>query len=524
MGYFRTLANAFLGRPVGEGGYYGARLGRRTITMPASTRGATNLALADGPMLLARARGADLNNRLAHVGINAFVSEAIGTGIRPHSKHSDPAIRERIEREFALWAPQASAERRIGLDGKPDSLQDFWGIEALVCRGVAVAGEAFARLRSRRASDLSPTGLRVPLQLELIEPEQLAWWRMSCDGMLPGNIMRGGIEFDQVHQRVAYAFYRHHPGDASVWPNVYEVVRVPAGAVLHLVEFWQGAQVRGITPLAPILEALADLDDFDSAERLKEKLGAYLFGWRETNDPDMDPLQDQARGQVGNDPAPEGTGFVQSEAGQVTMLDTNKGEKFGFYAHPGVPGTYESFVRVQQQQIATAMRVSYDMLTGDMNQVNYSSARVRLIALRRMWQQFQQQVVVQQFCRPLWKAWLDAAALAGVIDVRDYRKRPEEYLNVDWTGQPWEWVDPVKDVQSVRMEIESALTSREAEVAKRGRRVEEVDAEIQRDHIREAKMSIVPVYGASRVTEVVPPGDNGDLAGTEPAPGTEEGR
>jgi len=133
-------------------------------------------------------------------------------------------------------------------------------------------------------------------------------------------------------------------------------------------------------------------------------------------------------------------------------------------------------------------------------------------------------VVVQQFCRPLWKAWLDAAALAGVIDVRDYRKRPEEYLNVDWTGQPWEWVDPVKDVQSVRMEIESALTSREAEVAKRGRRVEEVDAEIQRDHIREAKMSIVPVYGASRVTEVVPPGDNGDLAGTEPAPGTEEGR
>jgi capsid protein len=66
------------------------------------------------------------------------------------------------------------------------------------------------------------------------------------------------------------------------------------------------------------------------------------------------------------------------------------------------------------------------------------------------------------------------------------------------------------------MEIESCLTSREAVVASRGRDVEEVDAEIKRDHDREARDGIIPVYGASRVTETVPPGDNGDLAGKGP--------
>ena len=116
----------------------------------------------------------------------------------------------------------------------------------------------------------------------------------------------------------------------------------------------------------------------------------------------------------------------------------------------------------------------------------------------------------------MWSAWLDAAALAGRIDAADYRKNPEEYLNVEWLAQPWEWVDPKADIAAVRMEIESCLTSREAVVASRGRDVEEVDAEIKRDHDREARDGIIPVYGASRVTETVPPGDNGDLAGKGP--------
>jgi capsid protein len=68
------------------------------------------------------------------------------------------------------------------------------------------------------------------------------------------------------------------------------------------------------------------------------------------------------------------------------------------------------------------------------------------------------------------------------------------------------------------MEIESCLDSREAKIAERGGVPEEVDAAIKRDHDREKLLGIVPVYGNSRVTETVPPGQNEDLAGTEPAP------
>lgn len=515
MGYFKNLAGAFLGRPSAmvwpTSGYNAATMGRRTISMGTSSRGVSSLALADGAMLLMRARKAAMDNPMAANGITSFVAEVVGTGIRPHSRHPDPDIRHTLEREFHLWTKQSSAARRVGPGGKPDSLQDFYTQEALVTRNVVEAGEAFARLRPRFASDLSPTGLRVPLQIDLIEPEQLAFWRMSGDVASPDNLVRGSIEFNAIHERVAYHFYREHPGDSTIWPNAFEIVRVPAQSVLHVMEFIRGNQVRGITSLAPILVQLSDLDDYDDAERMRQKLGAYLFAWKKTLTPD-DPQLNTVETQVGNDAAPPGSAYTESAPGQITILDTNAGEEFGFYNHPGVANTYAEFMRVQHETASTILRVTYAMATGDVSRANYSSSRIALIALRRIWQQFQKSVIEHQFCRPVWSAWLDAAALAGVIDTADYRKRPEEYLNVEWLAQPWEWVDPQADAKTVRMGIESALTSRTREVAKLGRDVEQVDAEIKQDHDREAKLGIVPVYGMSRVTEVVPPGDNEDLA------------
>jgi lambda family phage portal protein len=339
----KAAASAF-----STGGYNAATGGRRVIHMGSTTRGVNSLALSDGPQLLSRARKAAMDTDLAAAGINAFISEVIGTGRRPHFKHPDPATRAKLQREWNLWVPQASSTRRLGPGGKPESCQNFYMQEALVCRNLAEAGEAFARLRPRLVSDLSPTGLRVPLQIELIEPEQLAFWRQSGDMASPNNIMRGSIEFDAIRQRVAYHFYRDHPGDSTVWPNAYEVTRVPAESVLHVIEFIRGNQIRGITPLAPILIQLADLDDYDDAERFRQKLGAYLFGWQETLTPD-DPNQSGTSTSVGTDQAASGTSYAEVAPGQLKILDTNAGEKFGFYAHPGTPNGYAVFVREQQR-------------------------------------------------------------------------------------------------------------------------------------------------------------------------------
>jgi lambda family phage portal protein len=504
----RKTAGRFLYRAAAAvSGYNAATGGRRTIKIGQTGRGVNNLALSEGDQLLRMARKAALDNPYAVVGIGAFIGEVVGTGIRPHSRHPNPDVRRNLEREFSLWTAQSSATRRIGPGGKPDSLQNFFTQEMLVCRNLIEAGEAFARLRPRLASDLSPDGLRVPLQIDLIEPEQLAFWRMSGDMASPDNLVRASIEFDQIHQRVAYHFYREHPGDSTLWPNTFEVVRVPADQVLHCMEFVRGNQIRGITGLAPILVQLDDLEGYDDGERFRQRLGSYLFAWKKTATPD-DPQLANVANSAGNETAPQGAAFVESQPGAITVIDTNANEEMGFYSHPGVPGTYEPFMRIQRQTIAAVLRVTYGMLTGDHSSTTFMNARVDLLKLRRIWEQFQKAVLVHQFCRPTWRAWCDAAALVGIINSSDYRKNPEQYLDVEWLPQPWEWVDPAKDVDTVRKKIESCLTSRAREVAKLSGDIEQIDAEIRQDHDREAALGIVPVYGASRATEAVPPGDD----------------
>ena len=52
------------------------------------------------------------------------------------------------------------------------------------------------------------------------------------------------------------------------------------------MEFVRGNQIRGVTPLAPILVAANDLDDFEDAQRGTGRSWA-LLAWRRLNDPGL---------------------------------------------------------------------------------------------------------------------------------------------------------------------------------------------------------------------------------------------
>lgn len=502
MRYLKNLGTALrgTGRALmgSTSGFNAATGGRRTLHVGGTVRGVSSLALSDGPLMTARARKSVMDNPDAANGVLSFVSEVVGTGIRPHFLHPDREVRRLLQKTFAVSALQMSATRRVGANGKPVSLQSFYTQQALVCRNVIEAGEAFARLRPRLERD----GLAVPLQVELIEPEQLPYWLSSGQDVAPRNTVRGGIEFDQAGQRVAYHFYQHHPGDATIWPNTYEIKRIPSGSVLQVMEYVRGEQLRGITPLSPILIALADLAEYQDADRFKKLLGAYLFGWKKTANPDGDQGLGAAPTQTaGTDTAPDGTGYVQAEKGQVTVLDTNLNEEWGFYTPPDVGTMYEAYIKLQKQPIAAVLRNTYEMLTGDMTGVNFSSARVRLITLRRVWRQFQFNVLVDQFCRPVVNAWLEQAAIAGVINLKDFLANRDDYENVAWRPQRWEYVNPKDDIEADRLELEACLASRAEKVADRGGDVEELDDQIERDHQREEEKGITPVYGKLSVQE-----------------------
>lgn len=218
MGWFGTIKRRVFG---GTPTYDGAGLGRRTLAWTVANPGAVAALAYTQEQLRAKSRDLVRRNAWAAAGIEAFVANAIGTGIKPQSMVADASLREAIQRLWWDWCEEADAT----------GLTDFYGLQSLACRAMLEGGEAIVRLRWRRPED----GLPVALQVQVLEAEHLPL-AMNRE-LANGNVIRAGIEFDRLGRRVAYHLYRSHPNDGSLGPmsgsGGVDAVRVPAEDVIH---------------------------------------------------------------------------------------------------------------------------------------------------------------------------------------------------------------------------------------------------------------------------------------------------
>lgn len=136
-----------------------------------------------------------------------------------------------MQRLWLAWTDEADAE----------GLTDFYGLQRRAAREVFLAGEVFFRFRPRRAGD----GLSVPVQMQMLPSEMLPLEQTGVSAA--GNPIRQGIEFDRIGRRVAYHFFRRHPGDSTDPGLAGEIVLVPASDVIHVIDPVEGGQLRGVT-------------------------------------------------------------------------------------------------------------------------------------------------------------------------------------------------------------------------------------------------------------------------------------
>lgn len=458
--------------------YEGASGGRRMVNWNASRLGPNSIIFKDGDILRARSRDAARKNPWASKAIAEWVSNAIGTGITAQSRHPDKGTRGQIDQLFARWCDECDSTNQL----------DFYGLQALTCRSTIEGGESLVRRRGRLPQD----GLSVPLQYQILEAEHLPPWGWSTTGAQTGNIIRGGIEFDQIGRRVAYHLYKQHPGDAAIWVGQgLETSRVPADQVFHIYEMLRPGQVRGVPRLATALVKLYDLDQYDDAELQRKKNAAMFVGFYTQPQP-----EDQAF-QASTAVIPSGSeqaGVAYSDLEPGTMQALRPGEEVRFSEPPDVGGMFMEFERQFLRAIAAAIGVTYELMTGDLTGVNYSSIRAGLLAFRRACEQFQFHVMVFQMCRPTWRDWIKTAIISGALGSQHqlaFAKDPTPYYAVEWHTPRWEWVDPLKDSLAERNAIRSGLKARSISIKEQGYDPEEMDRLIKEDNDRADKNGFV---------------------------------
>ena len=483
-------------------GYEGASQSPRMSPFYPSRSHINTLLQAEAPLLRARTRQLIANSAHGANASETFVSYATGTGIVPSPQIENSNQKKQIKQAFLDWTDEADA----------DGLTDFFGLQSMVARALFDAGEVFARRRDRFSSD----GLFIPMQIQLLEAEQLD---ISYNSQAPvtGNPIRCGIEFDKNvrSKRLAYWFSREHPGDGTITFNrSMDRVRVPADQVLHIYKPMRPGQIRGRPWLTPGIVKLYDWDKYNDAE-LTRKLGAAMHMGAITQELGGDISETGLVDENDKEADETGTVDVAMEPGTLPVLP--KGYDISWNNPADVGPNYEAFAYRTLLELCAAMGLPYFSVSGDTSKANYSSIRSALLDFKRRMEQFQWETMIFQFCRPVYKWWLPAAVLAGAVRLPGYATNPRAYSRVIWRTPKWDWVDPLKDAQAEKLMVDSGFKSRDAVIEALGDDPDEVDESIARSQDRAERLELNFPTGTISHTTPQPEREENGNGGQQPA-------
>ena len=459
----------------GSHGFAGGAVNRLTASL-ASWSGSVNADL-DGalPVLRARARHLAANNEHGRRFLSLVAANVVGRqnprlqvramrDARDQTKPTtlDKAANDTIELHWEKWG------RACDLSARHHTL---YSLLRTAVKGVARDGEAIVRVvRDRRL----PYGMA----LQLLEADRLD---EALNSRLDnGNVIRQGVEVDSTLRAVAYWIKTSHPGE-SYMTGRPGAERVPASDVYHLFTPERAEQVRGITWFHAVIMRGSVIHAFEEAAVIAAQIGASKIAALERSEEsaDMGPGAGMADGTSAGLPQ------IKVEAGE--MFELPPGYRLNSW-NPEYPhANFESFLKACLRGLSAGLDVAAHNLTGDMTDVNYSSARIAELAEREMWM-VAQDWLISSFLTPLYEDWLALNLLSGTITFPVSGKaipadRYEKFRSASrFQGRRWSWVDPVKEAEGNLKMLEAGLTSRTRRAAEQGEEFDDILDELAAEH------------------------------------------
>ena len=385
-----------------------------------------------------RNRSRDLvrNNGYASKALRVLADNAVGPGITVVARTKNKKLNDRVN---TLWSEFVD---ECDFGGQ----HDFYGLQRLAVRSMLEGGETIVRLRTRASGRRA-----VPLELQLLEGDYLDHRK---NGDIAGHgTAHLGVELDPEGKRSAYWLFRQHPGEMIYTePQSYVSDRVPAVDVLHLYEALRIGQMRGVPWLTPGMMTARHVDTYQEAERVRKRIeacvAAIVIGAEDETQEGIAPhVVDYAGNRV-----------EQFEPGLIAIARGAKDIKF---TQPAANGGYHEAMRTDLQGLAASWNMTYELLTGDLSRVNYSSIKAGMNEFKRSMETLQWLVIVPLMIRPIWRAFIDRAILAG--------KLPEgTSYAAECTTPKFEAVDPVKETDGDVAAVRSFLMPPQEAIRRRG--------------------------------------------------------
>lgn len=405
---------------------------------------------------------------------------------RPLFGKADPIweaeFQEEVETLFTLWAE--SSRNWVDAQGVK-TLTDLVRLAV----GVDLAGGEILMSAEWMPDDGRP--FRSAVQMidtdRLSEPGSGRSWLQSRLG--GNNKIRGGVERDRRGAPIAYHIRNGHPGDYAnpesyIWRRV--MGRKPWGRqmILHAFEQMRADQSRGLSTMVAALGEMKMLKSFRKSELQRAVLAATYAASIESELPSADVLRMMGDG-VNEVDAMDAMGNYLSAISQFSAGANNlqidgvkipvlmPGTKLNL-SNPGAESPQgDKWEMSALRYVAATLGVSYEQLSRDYTQTNYSSARAsrgeteKHMAARK-------KRTADRAANFVYGLWLEEAINFNRLECLKRPRVPayyeglnaEAYSQCDWIGAGSGLIDPLKETQAYVLQLKNGLTTKEIVSAK----------------------------------------------------------
>lgn len=375
----------------------------------------------------------------------------VGDGITLQARVKNPetgelskAVNTKIESAWKRWCDEADAGGRL----------HFNEIQQLASRQETEVGEYIFIKRFTRAR-----GRYLPFNLLAVEPDVLTSYGATP---LPGNEIHQGVEYDpRTGRAMAYHFE-----DADRWKKPQ---RYPADQVILGFRSLRPNQLRGVTSLASVILLAHQLRDYLEAEISSAQRAARWLAFITSADPESAM---NAFGATQTTDANDNS-YYSTEMGHAVIDFLRSGDNVTIANHNRPGDNFEPFVKFILRTFASAVGVTYELVSGDYTSSQYTQARVsrndmlKGINIRRG-------RLIRQLCEPLKKEFMFWAVTTGRLNLPGYFADPESFNRSVWMAPGVEQLDPMREGRAENDAVTAKLRSPQEVLHARGRDPEQV--------------------------------------------------
>lgn len=370
--------------------------------------------------------------------LDVLVSHVVGTGITVVPNTGSDRADNQFRLVYDEWHDQADIE----------GVQDFSAMQGLALRSLVEGGDSVIRFLD---TTLSQANGGVPFRLQGLEGDQID---TSRDRGIAGSGARLGVQLGEFGRREGLWLWPEHPGDMSMVAVSGSSTMVNWANLCHLYRPLRWGQVRGITWFAPILLTGREMQDLTEAAIIQARTQACFAGFIKRQPGAPSPFATQNVTEGG-----ETQKVTRIEPGMISDI----GDADIVFAQPSSQSNFGNVYIAGMQAMAAGAGITYDQLTGDLRQANYSSLRAGKIDFRRLVEQIQWQLMAPRLILPVARRFTQRAILAGKL-----RARSDGYP-VDLIMPANEPIDPKKDLEADILAVRAGRLSPQEFISAWGR-------------------------------------------------------